>query len=338
MSGSSSYDKIFKGSLISLSNSLATEAKEYNDLIFYNKKASDIKDVNKLRVFSWNLLAPPYKRDKKANEDWRKRIRAQIELVGLSNADVIGLQEFWADNKEYVTLWRTFALKRGYSMFVSPRTGNKADGCCMLVRIPEASSETFSYNDWGNRVVQVVKGEIGDHKVVLIQTHLTFLHPTPHDGPMRWHQGKKLGEFVGKLNTPIIILFGDMNSPNGEADPTVQNIITFGKLEYFGPKGVVSHLSHNGKKMECDFVFTSGCRLIRSWLGETEEDLISKKLLSDHRTCNAVVSLDKHERKHQPSYDVIPLEDQSSEEKLVIGDGNPKSEIIKRENVACNLT
>ena len=45
-------------------------------------------------------------------------------------------------------------------MLVSPRSGGKRDGCCMLVRrtllcaAPEV--EALSYNDWGDRVVQLV--------------------------------------------------------------------------------------------------------------------------------------------------------------------------------------
>jgi len=307
MSGSSEYDKIFRGSLINLSSNATPVGKAYKELIFYSKKSQDIKDSTYLRLLSWNLLAPPYKRNKKPEEDWRNRVRAQIQLVSLSDVDVIGLQEFWVKNKEYMSLWRKFASIKGYSMFVSPRTGNKADGCCMLVRLREASLETFSYDDWGDRVAQVVRGNFGDKKVVLIQTHLTHPHPTPQDGPMRWHQGKKLGEFVGNLKTPNVIIFGDVNSPNGGANPAVQNILKFGKLEDYGPKGVISHLSHSGNKMECDFVFTSGCRLMQSWLGETEEELVVEELLSDHRSCHAVLSFDNFSNFHRASNNVVHL-------------------------------
>lgn len=290
MSGSLEYDQIFRGSLVNLSSNANALGEPYQELISYSEKIIDIKDCQNLRLISWNLLAPPYIRDEKLSADWRNRTEAQIEMVGLSNADVIGLQEFWYQNKEYMRLWRQFASINGYSMFVSPRTRKKADGCCMLVRLQEPSLETFSYNDWGERIAQVVRGKFGGEDVVLIQTHLTFPHPSWHDGPMRWHQGKKLGEFVRTLNTPNVILFGDVNSPNGGADPAVQNIMSYGELEDYGPKGVVSHLSHAGDKMECDFVFTSGCRLLRSWLGETEEELVLKELLSDHRSCHAVIS------------------------------------------------
>jgi len=318
MSGSSKYDKMFRGSLINLSTSLSHVGKAYKELIFYSEKTSDIKVRKKLRLISWNLLASPYKRDKKSKDEWRHRTRAQIKVVGESNADVIGLQEFWVQNEEYLTLWRIFASIRGYSMFVSPRTGSKADGCCMLVRLREASIKTFSYNDWGDRIAQVVTGKFGNEEVTLVQTHLTFPHPTPQDGPMRWHQGKKLGEFVGKLNVPNIILFGDVNTPNGEADPAMQNIMRYGKLKDFGPKGVVSHLAHTGDKMECDFVFSKGCRLIQSWLGETEDELVNKKLLSDHRSCHAVLSFNKLEHNHLAAYSTIPLEIRNCRQKLMV--------------------
>jgi len=179
-------------------------------------------------------------------------------------------------------------------MFVSPRTGNLADGCCMLVRLRDATLKTFSFNDLGHRVVQVVTGKFGDEEMALVQTHLTYPHPTKHDIPMRYHQGRKLGEFVKDLECPHVIVFGDMNSHKGVADPAVQNIITFGGLDGHGPVGLVSHLSHSGDKMECDLVMTSGCKIITIWLMETEEDLLMEKLLSDHRSCHAIISLENH--------------------------------------------
>jgi len=320
-SGSSSYDKIFQGSLVALTNSKNPEKKSYKELTFCREKTVHLNVTKELRLLSWNLLAPPYNRSKKSNEAWRARTVAQIELVGSSNADVIGLQEFWVQNEEYLSLWKTFAAKRGYSMFVSPRTGNKADGCCMLVRLREASLETFSYNDWGDRIVQVVKGIFGEDNVVLIQTHLTFPHYTADVAPMRWHQGKKLGEFIGNFTSSTnIILFGDLNSLHGAADPAVQNIITFGELEDHGPKGVVSHLSHRGDKMESDLVLTSGCRLIRSWFGETEKELVMKQLLSDHRSCHAVLSFESLVSKHGASCDGMFLENKVCSKSLIQGE------------------
>lgn len=184
-SGSSKYDKIFQGSLVILSNGKTPKKKLYTELTFRREMTIDLQDKKELRLLSWNLLAPPYKRDTKSNEEWRTRTKAQIKFVGSSNADVIGLQEFWVKNAEYLCLWKTFADSKGYSMFVSPRTSNKADGCCMLVRLQKPTLETYSYNDWGDRVVQVVQGVFGSDKVTLIQTHLTFPHPNEHDGPMR---------------------------------------------------------------------------------------------------------------------------------------------------------
>lgn len=103
MSGSSEYDQIFCGSLVNVSSNATAVGEAYKELISYSEKIIDIKDSKHLRLVSWNLLAPPYIRDKKLREAWRDRTKAQIELVGLSNADVIGLQEFWVQNKEYMS-------------------------------------------------------------------------------------------------------------------------------------------------------------------------------------------------------------------------------------------
>ena len=110
-----------------------------------------------LSMMSWNLLAPCYKRPAEVSPD--ARILAQMAVVRASQADIVNLQEFWLE-PSHLRTWRSVAAEEGYCMLVSPRSGGKRDGCCMLVRrtmlcaAPEV--EALSYNDWGNRVVQLV--------------------------------------------------------------------------------------------------------------------------------------------------------------------------------------
>ena len=110
-----------------------------------------------LSMMSWNLLAPCYKRPAEVSPD--ARILAQTAVVRASQADIVNLQEFWLE-PSHLRTWRSVAAEEGYCMLVSPRSGGKRDGCCMLVRrtllcaAPEV--EALSYNDWGDRVVQLV--------------------------------------------------------------------------------------------------------------------------------------------------------------------------------------
>ena len=153
-------------------------------------------------LMSWNLLAPCYKRPAESSPD--ARILAQTETVRAAGADIVTLQEFWLE-QEHIRTWRAFATEEGFCMMVSPRTGRKQDGCCMLVRRALLSAppavEALSFNDWGDRVVQLVTLQLARSEgppvsLVLAHTHLTFPHENGHDRVMRWHQARKLATLV----------------------------------------------------------------------------------------------------------------------------------------------
>ena len=140
-----------------------------------------------LSLLSWNLLAPCYKRPAELSPCTDARVLAQTAVVRASQADIVNLQEFWLE-QDHVRTWRSFAAEEGFCMLVSPRSGRKRDGCCMLVRrtllcaAPEV--EALSYNDWGDRVVQLVtlrlarEGGRDPLTLTVAHTHLTF----PHEG------------------------------------------------------------------------------------------------------------------------------------------------------------
>ena len=86
-----------------------------------------------LSMMSWNLLAPCYKRPAESSPVADARILAQTAAVRASRADIVNLQEFWLEPAHLGT-WRSMAADEGYCMLVSPRSGGKRDGCCMLVR------------------------------------------------------------------------------------------------------------------------------------------------------------------------------------------------------------
>ena len=86
-----------------------------------------------LSMMSWNLLAPCYKRPAESSPVADARILAQTAAVRASQADIVNLQEFWLE-PSHVGTWWSMAAEEGYCMLVSPRSGGKRDGCCMLVR------------------------------------------------------------------------------------------------------------------------------------------------------------------------------------------------------------
>jgi hypothetical protein len=144
----------------------------------YNSGAacSELCVDGRLELLSWNLLAPCYKRPPEPEDTALARALAQIHTVRASSADVVGLQEFWLAER-HVEMWRSFAEDEGFCMLVSPRTGGKQDGCCMLVRRARLARppvlETFSFDDWGNRVLQVVSVSLAGDAQVIISPVLT---------------------------------------------------------------------------------------------------------------------------------------------------------------------
>ena len=171
-----------------------------------------------LRLMSYNLLCPCYRSgDHGLNRDhsspcetpaeWGARTARQIEEIVASKPDVVGIQEFWHAEPKFRAQWEAFSDGHGYVMVVTPRTGRRPDGCCLLVRVGSGIKvtqvEAFGFSDYGNRVCQVVTatlpgcdGASASTAVTFINTHLTFPHENDHDLPMRFHQGRKLGQLA----------------------------------------------------------------------------------------------------------------------------------------------
>lgn len=265
-------------------------------LVVAPPRATRTTALGALTLLSWNLLAPPYKRfdGKRAHESeqaWTARAAEQVETVRRADADVVGLQEFWCGNPQFVSLWRDFAEEAGYAMHVVPRVNGKEDGCCMLVRGAASSSfSAYEFDDWGSRIVQVAElAYDGGRPLRLVHTHLTFPHASAHDPPMRRAQARKLSELVRALPGDVpACVFGDIN---GDVDdPAVTVLTSLGGLRAM-PSGAcaereprVSHIAHTGAEMACDLALCRGPCHVDEWsLGGTCEELRAGALPSDHR-------------------------------------------------------
>ena len=285
-------DAVFGGELKALPSNYGTASTRLSG------RNAAANHVGRLSLMSYNLLAPGYKRPAEAMEASRARALAQIDVVRAAAADVVGLQEFTLA-EEHSRPWSDFAAEAGYCMLVSPRTGGKIDGCCMLVReqcLSEAPKmETYSFEDWGNRIVQVVTLSLAgpaaeeSRRLTLAHTHLTFPHDSGHDSTMRWHQARKLATWVStrtqSAGVPLAV-FGDLNGDVN--DPAVSLLLESGSLTPHSTEvDWVSHKSHTGSLVACDLVATAdgaatACR-VASWaLGGSREELVAGTSVSDH--------------------------------------------------------
>ena len=260
----------------------------------------------RLRLLSWNLLATPYVRPKEATEVGLARARKQVEYVSNHDADIIALQEFWSHEQQFVQLWGEFASSRGYIMHVCPRVNGKRDGCALLLRAAMLTSSpefvTYEYDDWGSRVLQLARLEIAGTPLVLMNTHLTFPHDNEHDPCMRRHQARKLSELTRQQQAPTVVV-GDLNAGD-ECDAALGVLTSLGGLRLMPPPAEstgsdgawFSHVAHTGALMACDMALTRGACHVGEWtLGGNHDDLIARRMTSDHRPLHATVHVGEAE-------------------------------------------
>ena len=226
----------------------------------------------------------------------------QLSYISNSDVDIIGLQEFWCASPEYTELWENYAKTNGYVMHCLPRVNGKQDGCALLVKAERITAEPefscYHYEDWGSRVLQVAKLAIDGEPLVLMQTHLTFPHPTEHDPAMRRYQARKLSELVREQTLPTVV-FGDLNNPSKD-DEAIRILTDEGGVRPLPPpppseedgQQWYSHVAHTGALMPCDHVLTRGDVEVKEWsLGGSVDELVSRKLPSDHRPLHATLVL-----------------------------------------------
>eukprot|EP00040_Diaphanoeca_grandis_P030499 m.180312 g.180312 ORF g.180312 m.180312 type:complete len:294 (-) comp32016_c1_seq1:288-1169(-) len=245
-----------------------------------------------LSVLCWNLLAPPWNQPEEEHE-WLERVKRQIKIVEEISPDVVALQEFWVANSKYMQLWQDLANSHGYTIVVTKRTRHKEDGCCMLLREAlqweSLNVESFSFNDYGNKIFQVLTLRIAGKTIVMANTHLTHPHPNNQDRIMRFYQGQNLG--MALKSHPNVVLMGDFNGDVNDF-AVVELIKASGLKCTMASSGWVSHLSHSGHHMACDLVLTKGDVSSRGYEFEaTETHLLQGKLTSDHRHLTFTIDL-----------------------------------------------
>uniref|UniRef100_A0A7S2CN77 Endonuclease/exonuclease/phosphatase domain-containing protein n=1 Tax=Octactis speculum TaxID=3111310 RepID=A0A7S2CN77_9STRA len=217
-----------------------------------------------LRVATWNLLAPPYfrvgggKRESAFPGRWKSRLAEQVRVVQRLDADVVLLQEFWFDEPQVFEFWRSH-FSADYAFFGSQRTRSKADGVLTMVRHAWLDADTFemrtiSFDDWGDRVANVL--QLGKSLPTIVNTHFTFPHGNAHDTVMRTAQARKLSEYLltswpGEGSGSTIVIGGDLNGDIN--DPACRLLHEKGFTPHTRDP-FVSHVSHRGDHMGCDFV------------------------------------------------------------------------------------
>eukprot|EP00930_Biecheleria_cincta_P039851 TRINITY_DN27351_c0_g2_i1.p1 TRINITY_DN27351_c0_g2~~TRINITY_DN27351_c0_g2_i1.p1 ORF type:complete len:344 (-),score=26.92 TRINITY_DN27351_c0_g2_i1:368-1399(-) len=290
------FDKVFAGPAVELGEGRnAVKKPPFSQFFCHNRGNSDAQPQPEfpqpLRVVTWNLLAPCYKRAQGGHESgdepaWRERLIQQFRILEELEPDILLLQEWWHDSDAYAQAWFQWAELHGMSVYVSPRTSGKADACTSLVAgrlgVSKVEFKTLSYDDWGDRVLQLLLFEAQGQKWLVSNTHLTYAHTNSHDPPMRFNQGRKIGNALKNLAADrAIVLGGDFNGE--QEDPAVRAVTSATGLTLHGIADT-THLDHRNRALSCDFVLTKGFRAAEKKLGGPPGCLDSRnKFCSDHR-------------------------------------------------------
>lgn len=231
--------------------------------------SADGGDDGALTVATWNLLAPPFYRHPSGGREaetpslWRERLGRIADQLDAhaAHCDVVMLQEFWFD-ETFVELWRARFAER-FALLGARRGRGKPDGVVTMVAWRalarggrEWSLRALDFNDWGDRVAAVVdvRGADGGGALSLVNTHLTFPHASAHDPLMRKAQARKLAEWLDGRRESALVVAGDFNGDL--ADAACADLLRLTGLAPHSTDPFVSHVSHRGDLMGCDFVLT----------------------------------------------------------------------------------
>ena len=214
---------------------------------------------DQIRLLTWNLLAPCYKRtsygrESERKDDWSIRQQMSLQKLLQHRADVVFLQEVWFESHYFEGLCHT--LSSVYHVLYCQRVHGKQDGLSILLRKDVIPSPTtyigVDFYDFGSRIALVVEWD----DVVMMNTHLTFPHNNKYDRLLRLSQVQDIIHVLDRYAGKKIVLAGDCNG--SIFDEAVQKIITELALIPMLPHGnFCSHISHRGDEMACDLLFSS---------------------------------------------------------------------------------
>ena len=181
----------------------------------------------KLHMVSFNLLAPCYKRlpmrnstgrrMRESQDDalWHERAKKTLQFFQdeiMSNASIIGLQEYWLEER-YVAMFEPVFERAGYEMRVLKRKGDKSDSVALLVKkdeieIIECKEVQLLSN--GDRVALILhlRQCSTDTHMILANTHLSFPHSSL-DKMVQMRQIVALTEAVGTFYDEVTRNLGD---------------------------------------------------------------------------------------------------------------------------------
>jgi protein angel len=254
----------------------------------WESNQSDMAELGKLKLATFNMLAPCYKRLKgrrdpvtgrrvlEKNVDWRTRAEQALvffRLELLPKFELIALQEFWLED-DYVEMFRTLLGALGYSLHILRRhPTRKEDAVAFLCRTSALQVKSYAHItlcEVTNRVALLMWLVHNESKrnIIVANTHLSFPH-TPLDAE---GQIEQIDILLHAMNTfanvksdcpdSTRIIMGDFNV---ETDSQVCHHLTqsgyISCLDANPPQGLsslrsfVTHRTHRNEDVGVDHIF-----------------------------------------------------------------------------------
>jgi len=263
----------------------------YESLSWNDKNYHSHYSLASIRISSFNLLAPCYKRLSKRDEvtghrkressdcdTWRKRAANTIDFfdkVLYPSSDIIAFQELWLDN-DYLKLIKDNISKSNYSIYMLQRTGEKNDAVALAYNNALFSikgHEHIYLCSQGDRVALLLwLCHTATNKNLLIaSTHLSFPHNV-FDRMNQMRQMQTLTEaidvYINKNNIGAAtnIILGDFNVEG--KSPVCDHLRDSGYFSSFEvipplnsnndrekPLKFVSHRTHRNEDLGVDHIF-----------------------------------------------------------------------------------
>ena len=258
------------------------------ELVLWSSQKEDYNALNSIKIVSFNVLAPCYKRlsqniegktprESSQRELWEERARKTIAFFKSSifpYAHIIGLQEFWVA-EYYQEIFREGAEEFGYKIHSLQRTGLKADAVAFMVH---NSLEVLAFQEVflcsiSDRVALILKvrDKVSGRYLLIANTHLSF----PHSDFDRFNQLRQiytLAECIEEfavthnIKEATRIVMGDLNVINYStvcdhlrSSGYVSCLYTCPPLDQDGnPVDVlqlVTHRNHKQEELGVDHIF-----------------------------------------------------------------------------------
>jgi len=223
-----------------------------------------------------NIHAPIYKRlmdgTREADHEslYVPRNTRIIQMLLRNAPSVVCMQEFWVANDQLVALYKRKMEAAGYTLYVTPRTGDRGDGLCTAVqeaRFDVIDRYNIPFRDIGDRVAHLLhlkaigSGYLED-ELLLINLHLMF----PHDTNCTVIRLRQCGKLLNNLKLYLeakdlarvpIVICGDWNGTSrGHLAGFMRSQGFISVYDEHNPgHRWVSHLNHNSQAVGVDCIW-----------------------------------------------------------------------------------